>query len=49
MPAQSVFFQMMTAAAPMIMPASAPWRFMRGHSSDSSTTGPKAAPKPAQA
>ena len=47
--AQLVFFQMMTVTAPTTMPASAPLRVMRGHISDSSTTGPKAAPKPAQA
>lgn len=43
------FFQMITVAAPTTMPARAPLRVMPFHISDRITTGPKAAPKPAQA
>ncbi len=43
------FFHRITVAAPTIMPASAPLRVIRFHSRENSTSGPKAAPKPAQA
>ncbi len=42
-------FQTTTVMAPTSMPTSAPLRVMRFHSSEISTTGPKEAPKPAQA
>ncbi|MNF57073.1 hypothetical protein D3C84_385860 [compost metagenome] len=43
------FFQTTTVTAPRIMPARAPLRVMPFQTSDRITTGPKAAPKPAQA
>ena len=42
-------FHTTTVTAPTSMPASAPLRVMRFHSSEISTTGPNAAPKPARA
>ncbi|MNW20139.1 hypothetical protein D3C71_2203970 [compost metagenome] len=43
------FFHRITVKAPISMPARAPLRVMRFHTRDRITTGPKAAPKPAQA
>ena len=43
------YFQMNTIAPPEIIPASAPMRVVRFQNSANSTTGPKAAPKPAHA
>ncbi|MNH44077.1 hypothetical protein D3C79_1061340 [compost metagenome] len=48
-PMVSNFFHRITVTAPTMMPASAPLRVMPFHSTEISTTGPKAAPKPAQA
>ena len=43
------FFHRITVSAPSNMPARAPLRVMPFHSTERITTGPKAAPKPAQA
>jgi hypothetical protein len=48
-PSQPPCFQTTTVTAPTMMPASAPLRVMAGQNSDRMMTGPKAAPKPAQA
>ena len=43
------YFQTNTITPPEIMPARAPWRLLRFQNRAKSITGPKAAPKPAQA
>ncbi|MNG29148.1 hypothetical protein D3C84_1145270 [compost metagenome] len=43
------FFHRTTVTAPRTMPARAPLRVMPFHTRERITTGPKAAPKPAQA
>ena len=48
-PSQPNCFHTSTVTAPVTMPARAPARVMRSHHSDRMITGPKAAPKPAQA
>ncbi|MCY1460271.1 hypothetical protein D9M71_778190 [compost metagenome] len=48
-PRVSKFFHRITVSAPTTIPASAPLRVMPFHSTEINTTGPKAAPKPAQA
>ena len=48
-PSQPNCFQTITVTAPTMMPASAPLRVMPFQSTENSTSGPKAAPKPAQA
>ena len=48
-PSQPNCFHTSTVTAPVMMPASAPPRVMRLQNSDRMITGPKAAPKPAQA
>src|SRR5690606_34416769 len=48
-PSTAICFQAITTTAPLTMPASAPLRVIRPQNSDSTSTGPNAAPKPAQA
>ena len=45
----AISFHPITTIAPTSIPPSAPLRVMRRQNSDSSTTGPNAAPNPAQA